>query len=142
MKTLRFFGVALLTVLMSVSFSACSSNSDDDGKQPSSNPLIGTWEMTDIDGDDYILEIKADGTLYQAEFYGKTEKVQISYKGTYKILSVNGNTYELSITTKEKQKKSGEIVTVNETVTSFVTLSDNNNTMVVSGSSEIWKRKK
>jgi uncharacterized protein (TIGR03066 family) len=141
MKTLRFIGIALLTVLMSVAISSCSSSSDDDGNQPSSNPLIGTWEMTDIDGDDYILEFKADGTFYQAEFYGKTEKVQISYKGTYKILSVSGNTYEVSFISKEKQKMSGEIVTDNETVTRFVTLSDNNNTLAISGSSDIWKRK-
>ena len=30
MKTLRFIGVALLTVLMSVSFSACGGSDDDD----------------------------------------------------------------------------------------------------------------
>ncbi|SEN33137.1 TIGR03066 family protein [Prevotella sp. ne3005] len=141
MKNIRLVGMALLALFMSVSFSACG-GSDDDEPQPSSNPLIGTWEMTDIDGDDYILEFKADGTFYQAEFYGKTEKVKISYKGTYKILSVSGNTYEVSFISKEKQKMSGEIVTDNETVTRFVTLSDNNNTLAISGSSDIWKRKK
>ena len=39
MKTLRFIGVALLAVLMSVSFSACGGDDDDN----SSNPLVGTW---------------------------------------------------------------------------------------------------
>jgi len=142
MKTLKFIGITLLTVLMSVSFSACG-GSDDDEPQPSSNPLIGTWESIDPDGDYYNLEFKADGSWYQVEFYGKTEKVQISYKGTYKILSVSGNTYEVSFISKEKQKMSGEIVTDNETVTRFVTLSDNNNTLAISGSSEMtWKRKK
>ena len=95
MKTLRLFGVALLTVLMSVSFSACGS--DDDGNQPSSNPLVGTWEMTDVDGDYYTLELKADGSYYQVEYEGTTEEIDRSYKGSYKILSVNGNTYEVSI---------------------------------------------
>ncbi|MBQ9230211.1 MAG: hypothetical protein IJ190_03410 [Prevotella sp.] len=142
MKTLRFIGIALLTVLMSVSFSACG-GSDDDEPQPSSNPLIGTWESIDPDGDYYNLEFKADGSWYQVEFERRTEKVQISYKGTYKILSVSGNTYEVSFISKEKQKMSGEIVTDNETVTRFVTLSDNNNTLAISGSSEMtWKRKK
>ncbi len=140
MKNIRLVGMALLALFMSVSFSACVS--DDDENQPSSNPLVGTWEMTDIDGDNYILELKADGSYYQAEFYGKTENIKRYEKGTYRILSVNGNTYELSITTKEKQKMSGEIVTINETETGFVTLSDNNNTMTSSGSSDIWKRKK
>ena len=141
MKNIRLVGMALLALFMSVSFSACG-GSDDDEPQPSSNPLIGTWESIDPDGDNYILEMKADGSYYQVEYEGKTEVIDRSYKGTYKILNVNGNTYELSITTKEKQKMSGEIVTINETETGFVTLSDNNNTMTSSGSSDIWKRKK
>ena len=142
MKTIRLFGIALLSVLMCVSFSACG-GSDDENSQPSSNALIGTWESIDPDGDNYILELKADGSYYQAEFEGKTENIKSSYKGTYRILSVNGNTYEVSIFTKERQKRNGEIVTVNETQTGFLTLSDNNNTMVASGSSEMtWKRKR
>ena len=141
MKAIRLFGIVLLTVLMSVSFSACSSS--DDETQPSSNPLIGTWESIDPDGDNYILELKADGSYYQAEFEGKTENIKSSYKGTYNILSISGNTYEVSIFTKERQKRNGEIVTINETQTGFLTLSDNNNTMVASGSSEMtWKRKR
>lgn len=42
MKTLRFIGIALLTVLLSVSFSSCSKSDDDNGGS-SSNPLVGTW---------------------------------------------------------------------------------------------------
>lgn len=41
MKKLRFIGVALLTVLMSVNFSACGG--DDDEASGSGNPLVGTW---------------------------------------------------------------------------------------------------
>ncbi len=41
MKTLRLLGMALIALFVSVSFSACSS--DDDENQPSSNPLIDTW---------------------------------------------------------------------------------------------------
>lgn len=40
MKTLRLIGVALLTVLLSVSFSACG---DDDEPSSGGNPLVGTW---------------------------------------------------------------------------------------------------
>ena len=142
MKTLRFIGIALLTVLMSVSFSACG-GSDDDEPQPSSNPLIGTWESIDPDGDYYNLEFKADGSWYQVEFERRTEKVRTSQNGTYKILSVSGNTYEVSVLLKERHKLSGKIETPNETQTVYITLSDNNNTMVFSGSSEMtWKRKK
>lgn len=142
METLRFIGIALFTVLMSVSFSACG-GSDDDEPQPSSNPLIGTWESIDPDGDYYNLEFKADGSWYQVEFERSTEKVRTSQNGTYKILSVSGNTYEVSVLLKERHKLSGEIETPNETRTVYITLSDNNNTMVSSGSSEMtWKRKK
>ena len=42
MKTLRFIGIALLTVLMSVGFSSCSKSDDDNGASLS-NPLVGTW---------------------------------------------------------------------------------------------------
>jgi len=39
MKTFRAIGVALLTVLMNVSFSACG---DDDEPSSGGNPLVGT----------------------------------------------------------------------------------------------------
>ena len=42
MKTLRFIGIALLTVLISVGFSSCSKSDDDNGASLS-NPLVGTW---------------------------------------------------------------------------------------------------
>lgn len=45
MKTLRFVGVALLTVLMSVGFSACGGDDDDvdNGGGSSSASIEGTW---------------------------------------------------------------------------------------------------
>ena len=141
MKTIRFFGVALLSVLLSVSLSACSSSDDDENQ---SNPLIGTWEMTDIDGDYYTVELKADGSCFQIEYEGTTDEIDRSYKGSYKILSVNGNTYEVSFFIKEIYRKRKGNETVNETQTGFLTLSDNNNTMTMSSSGkiDIWKRKK
>lgn len=42
MKTLRFIGMAIIAVIMSVNFAACSS--DDENK--SDSPLVGTWMMT------------------------------------------------------------------------------------------------
>lgn len=125
-------------------FSACSSSDDEKGF-PFSNFLIGTWESIDIEGDYYILEFKADGSFYQAEFWQKTEEVQLSLKGTYEILSVSGNTYEVSILFKEiyyntRTKQGTEIV--NETGKYFFTLTDNNNIMAISGDDLIWNRKK
>ena len=48
MKTFKLIGVALLTVLMCVGFSSCSKSDDDNGGS-SSNPLVGTWELSDED---------------------------------------------------------------------------------------------
>lgn len=46
MKTIRLFGVALLTVLMSVSFSACGDSDDDDnGGGSSSASIEGIWYL-------------------------------------------------------------------------------------------------
>ena len=140
MKTIRLFGVALLTVLLSVGFSSCSKSDDDNGGS-SSNPLVGTWELSDEDGDYYTVELKADGSYYQVEYKRTTDNIKRVEKGTYKILSVSGNTYKVSIFIKERQKSSGEIVTVNEEQTGFLTLSNNNNTMT-SENGNIWKRKK
>ena len=44
MKTLRFIGMAIIAVIMSVNFAACSSDDDDENK--SDSPLVGTWMMT------------------------------------------------------------------------------------------------
>ena len=140
MKTFKLIGVALLTVLMCVGFSSCSKSDDDNGGS-SSNPLVGTWELSDEDGDYYTVELKADGSYYQVEYKRTTDNIKRVEKGTYKILSVSGNTYKVSIFIKERQKSSGEIVTVNEEQTGFLTLSNNNNTMT-SENGNIWKRKK
>ena len=43
MKKIRLFGIVLLTVLMSVGFSACSSSSDDDSGGGSSASIEGVW---------------------------------------------------------------------------------------------------
>jgi len=46
MKTIRLFGIALLTVLMSVSFFACSSSNDDEDNGGSMVTTIeGTWYL-------------------------------------------------------------------------------------------------
>ena len=46
MKTLRFIGIALLTVLMSVAISSCSKSDDDNnGSGGSSASIEGTWDL-------------------------------------------------------------------------------------------------
>ncbi|WP_270611873.1 hypothetical protein [Bacteroides intestinalis] len=59
MKTLRFIGMAIVAVIMSVNFTACS---DDDEDDKQSNTIIGTWEVTgDSDSDE---EYNAIGEIY------------------------------------------------------------------------------
>ena len=44
MKTIRFFGVALFTVLLSVGLSSCSKSDDDNGGEVSAS-IEGTWYL-------------------------------------------------------------------------------------------------
>jgi len=75
MKTLRFFGVALLTVLMSVSFSACGGSDDDDngGGGSSSSSIVGTWywQTEKWYTDETMTEVSSEKT-YTAETSKKT----------------------------------------------------------------------
>ena len=49
MKTLRLFGIALLTVLMSVGSSSCSKSDDDNGGGETSASIEGIWyQMIEI----------------------------------------------------------------------------------------------
>ena len=63
MKTLRIVGMAIITVIMSVNFVACSS--DDDGENESNSPLVGTWvnieNRSSVEYKD-VMTINADGT--------------------------------------------------------------------------------
>ena len=44
MRTLRFIGMAIVAVIMSVNFAACSDDDDEDNNgNNGNNPLVGTW---------------------------------------------------------------------------------------------------
>lgn len=115
MKTIRSFGVALMTVLMSVCYSACSSSSNDD--DDSNNPLIGTWksiEPSDYDSNVYvsILTFKANGTgtseyYNEKDGYDKTpESFKYSYTTSTFTLDFGDNdpeTYQYSISGNKMQ---------------------------------------
>ena len=88
MKTLRFIGMAVIAVIMSVNFAACSS--DDENK--SDSPLVGTWMMTKSikDGHTRIpgqngfdsglgLVFSANGTFYNLVENEKAEDGKYSY---------------------------------------------------------------
>lgn len=63
MKTLRFIGMAIIAVIMSVNFVACSS--DDNDKNENNSPLVGTWvNIENKNSIEYkeVMTINSDGT--------------------------------------------------------------------------------
>ena len=105
MKTLRFIGMAIIAVIMSVNFVACSSDDDDENK--SDSPLVGTWIMTKSikDGRTRIpgqngfdgglgLVFSANGTFYKLVENEKAEDGKYSY-------DEKGNTLTLIYTDDE-----------------------------------------
>ncbi len=49
MRTLSFIGMAIVAVIMSVNFAACSDDDDEDNN--GNNPLVGTWIDSYGEGD-------------------------------------------------------------------------------------------
>ena len=90
MKTLRFIGMAIIAVIMSVNFAACCR--DDDEENKSNSLLVGTWIMTKSikDGHTRIpgqngfdsglgLVFSANGTFYNLVENEKAEDGKYSY---------------------------------------------------------------
>ena len=91
MKTLRFIGVALFTVLMSVGFSACGGDDDDVDNGGSSASFEGEWYVTTLKEYEWdssknapnLSNVKKDKT------FGRTKDFEtwvITKKGNDKIL--------------------------------------------------------
>ena len=79
MKTLRFIGMAIVAIIMSVNFAACSDDDEDDN-----NPLIGTW--INSEGNTTMTWIfKANGT--GVEKYEDVYKRQIHWNLKYLWMS-------------------------------------------------------
>ncbi|WP_044266488.1 hypothetical protein [Bacteroides timonensis] len=129
MKTLRLIGMAIVAVIMSVNFAACS---DDDEEETPTNPLIGTWyEEPDTNGNYMVSTYNADGTGSEKEYYqGKFEE---PYSFTY---SYDKNT---SIVTLHYVEEGYE----DETDKYYITF--NGNTMVMKdvdyGYESTWHKK-
>ena len=62
MKTLRFFGMMLMAVLMSFSMTACGDDDDDDSSEGGSTggSYVGTWVISDNDYKFEYVEITAN----------------------------------------------------------------------------------
>ena len=81
MKTLRFIGMAIVAIIMSVNFVACSDDDDE-------NPLVGTWvSIEDRNSVEYkdVMTINSDGTGSSAIYEnGQIDKEGVeNFKYTY-----------------------------------------------------------
>ena len=86
MKPLRFIGMAIIAVVISVNFVACSS--DDDDENESNSPLVGTWvNIENRNSVEYkdVMTINADGTGSDAIYInGQLDKDGVdNFKYTY-----------------------------------------------------------
>jgi len=96
MKTFRFFGMALLAVLISVNFAACSSD-DDPTEEKDETGITGTWKgKFNYGGDDYqilTLTFSSDGKYTKIrEGHEDGEDYSNTFKGTY---TYNANTKKI-----------------------------------------------
>ena len=89
MKTLRLIGMALLAIVMSVSFIACS-NDDDDNKEASTSLVGTTWKVTSVDNADDDLNDWTNVTVTFNENGTVTFNPKTVY--TYTRWTLNDNT--------------------------------------------------
>lgn len=85
MKTLRLIGIALLTVLLSVSFTACGGDDKDEpsgGGGDNKSLIIGKWKVVgESTWHATNVEYKSDGSFS----YTSTEDPKYEEHGSYKI---------------------------------------------------------
>ena len=74
MKTLRFIGMAIVAIIMSVNFVACGDDDDD-------NPIVGTWR-SEVDSYGYSdsFTFNTDGSGIWQEFKGDKQTDSDSFK--------------------------------------------------------------
>lgn len=85
MKTIRIIGMAILAIVISVSFIACSSDDNDETEKDNFVSIITNvaWSQ---DGDNDIISISKDGTGFMFEnsdFYNSNTKTGYSFSWVY-----------------------------------------------------------
>ena len=86
--------MAIVAVIMSVNFAACSDDDDEDNN--GNNPLVGTWIDSYGEGDYFIWKFNADGTGIEQEYYHGGLESPVSFTYTY-----DAKTTVLTVTYKE-----------------------------------------
>ena len=106
MKTLRFIGMAIVAIIMSVNFVACSDDDDD-------NPIVGVWQNDDED-EHLRLTFNADGSGEEYLFWDNdSESYRHQFTYTYdSATSTLVITYEDGDTTKATVSFNGNTMTL------------------------------
>lgn len=101
MKTLKYFGMMMLTMMMAFSMASCGSDKDKDdegGGGGSSSSIVGSWYVVEEDTGvtSYtIMNYKSNGTLVVTVVFGyEGEWYKSSQSGTYKV---SGNQVTINI---------------------------------------------
>lgn len=131
MKVLKFLGLALLAIIMSVGFIACSSDNDNDGGSNNTS-LVGKWKSerigenadektfdlnnTDIDEVYSYYTFNSDGTGY--ELYNGSRRYEIKWEVLDGVLYVY---YDSGSTESFKILKSNKKVMYTQRLSSYTT---------------------
>lgn len=112
-KTFRMFGMALVAVLMAVSFSACSDDDDPADPETHDQELVGTWVWSD-EGNGWKesseFTFHASGKFSDVEIYWDEEdgEDKVTNSGTWE--TENGQ-LTITITKSHDKELEGESVT-------------------------------
>lgn len=131
MKVLKFLGMALLAIVMSVGFIACSSDDDNDGGSNNTS-LVGKWKSawigenadektfdlnnTDVDEVYSYYTFNSDGTGY--ELYNGSRRYEIKWEVLDGVLYVY---YDSGSTESFKILKSNKKVMYTQRLSSYTT---------------------
>ena len=113
MKTLRLIGMAIVAIMMSVNFAACSDDDDEEDNRPLAEKLIGHWVLTYEEGfidseypdDD---EAWSHAPKDECEYFGN---FTFRADGTYSEYDLDGTSNPQSI---EKWSVNGDVITLIE----------------------------
>lgn len=97
MKTLRFFGMMLMTMLMAFNFTACGDDNDDkskDGAGSGGADYVGIWIAVDRSDRMEVLTLKANS--WQNDIYKRRDNGEFKKETVSGALSVSGNKITIS----------------------------------------------
>ena len=90
MKTFKLIGMALLAIVMSVNFTACSSD-DDEPKEDTKTPITGVWKIIDSSEDLFITDENVAASFL--EFTSSNEITPLDSKQEFLPGATDGKTF-------------------------------------------------